>query len=362
MNLRQLARFFCFVCILPGCGASLAAAPPPSLAKTYEAHFPIGIAITPGQVMVKPTANFIASQFNIVVAENVMKPASLNRDGPDQYSFENADAVVNFAVGRGLKVRGHTLVWHQQAADWMFNGSGPDGYATKEELTQRLHTYIHDVVTHFKGRVYAWDVVNEAFVPDEAVAQENGWRKSNWYNILGPEFIELAFQFAHEADPDAQLFYNDYNTESPRKQALIVELIKRLQAKGIPIHGIGHQSHYTISQPKDFSLLEQHIAEIGQLGLTNHITELDISLNRNLMQSEIDEATPALLKEQAARYQDFFKMCLRQKDHVSAVLMWGLHDGVSWLRSWPRERFDAPLLFDENLKPKPAFWSVVKMK
>lgn len=339
-------------------GLHAQAEPLPSLSKVYEPYFAVGAAITPEQVMVKPSADFIASQFNVVVAENAMKPDSLNRDGPGQYAFENADKLVNFARAKGLKVRGHTLLWHEQAADWMFRGSGPEGHATKEELTARLRTYIHDVVGHFKGRVYAWDVVNEAFVPDEDVAQKNGWRKSNWYRILGPEYIELAFRFAHEADPDALLFYNDYNTEEPRKHALIVDLIKRLKAKGIPIHGIGHQSHYTIAEPRDFSLLEQHIAEIGKLGLTNHITELEISLNRNLMQAEIDEATPELLELQASRYKDFFEMCKRQKQHISAVLMWGLHDGVSWLLTWPMARFDAPLLFDEKLQPKPAFWAI----
>lgn len=345
---------------ISGLGAMPDAEAASSLAEAYKQHFLIGAAITPGQVLVPATRKLIAREFNIAVAENAMKPESLNREGPGQYNFENADRIVDFARSRHIKMRGHTLVWHQQAATWMFAGDGPEGYPSKEALTERLRTYIHDVVTRFKGRVYAWDVVNEAFAPDENVPQENGWRQTVWYRVLGPEYIELAFKFAHEADPDALLFYNDYNTESPRKHAMILALIKQLQAKNIPIHGIGHQSHYTIAQPRDFSLLEQHIEEIGNLGLTNHITELDISLNRNLMRAEIDEASPALLQEQARRYENFFAMALRQKNYVSAVVMWGLNDEVSWLRSWPIARFDAPLLFNEANKRKPAYRAVIK--
>lgn len=337
------------------------AAPLPSLAKAYEQVFPVGAAITPGEVMVPQTGNFIARQFNVVVAENAMKPQSLNRDSPGLYTFENADKIVDFALAHQIQVRGHTLVWHQQAADWMFRGTGPDGYATREELTERLHTYIHDVVTHFKGRVYAWDVVNEAFIPDEKGTQENGWRASHWYRILGPDFIELAFRFAHEADPDALLFYNDYNTENPQKRAMILQLIHTLQDKGIPIHGIGHQSHYSMAYPRDFSGLETTIEEVSKLGLTNHITELDISIHLDSRRPDVDEATPALLKDHAKRYAQFFDMALRQRKHISAVLMWGLHDEVSWLRYWPSPRFDAPLLFDGKLRPKPAFWAVLKL-
>lgn len=335
--------------------------PLPSLAKTYAPFFPIGIAATPGQVMFGGNA-FIASQFNILVAENAMKPMALNKAGPGRYDFAAADALVDFGVKHGMKVRGHTLLWHQQVADWMFRGSGPNGDATREELSERLHTYIHDVVTHFKGRVFAWDVVNEAFVPDEpTVPQVDGWRNSPWYRILGPDYIALAFRFAHEADPDALLFYNDYNTEKPAKRALILALIRDLQRQGIPIHGIGHQSHYTSTYPRDFGGLETSIVEISRLGLTNQITELDISLSPNPMSGSEAELTPALEREQAGRYHDFFQMCLRQRNKVSAVLMWGLNDDVSWLRTWPHSRFDAPLLFTGEMQPKAAFWAVVEL-
>ncbi|MBK9219426.1 MAG: endo-1,4-beta-xylanase [Uliginosibacterium sp.] len=217
----------------------------PSLAHAYRDYFPIGVAVSPGQIMAPSTAAYIASQFNMVVAENAMKPVSISRDAQGKYDFAQADAIVDFGVKNGLKVRGHTLIWHQQGAPWMFStGKGPDDYVDREELIKRMRGYIHDVVGHFKGRVHAWDVVNEIFVPDESVEQVGGWRKSLWYTIIGPEFVELAFKFAHEADPSALLFYNDYGTESPKKRALMLEMIKNLQAKGIPIHGIGHQSHY----------------------------------------------------------------------------------------------------------------------
>ncbi|GAA5183476.1 hypothetical protein GCM10025771_35160 [Niveibacterium umoris] len=335
--------------------------PMPSLARLYQSYFPVGIAITPGQVMFGGNTQ-IAEQFNVVVAENAMKPFSLNKFGPGRYDFDAADAIVNFAITRGIKVRGHALVWHEQAADWMFYGSGPNGDATREELTERLHTYIRDVVTHFKGRVYAWDVVNEAFIPDEpGKPQIDGWRQSNWYRILGPQFIALAFKFAHEADPDALLFYNDYNTEKPAKRAMILQLIRDLQTQGVPIHGIGHQSHYTSTNPSDFGSLEETIVQVSNLGLTNHITELDISISSNPMTGSEPELTPELELEQAQRYHDFFSMCLRQRKNVSAVLMWGLNDDVSWLRNWPHARFDAPLLFTGEMKPKAAFWAVANL-
>ena len=333
----------------------------PSLASLYAPFFPVGIAITPGQVMLGGNS-FIEKQFSVLVAENAMKPESMNRAGAGEYDFKAADALADFAKKAGIKLRGHTLVWHQQAADWMFRGNGPAGVATRDELVSRMRTYIHDVVGHFKGRVYCWDVVNEAFVPDEpTVPQVDGWRNSHWYRIIGPEFIALAFKFAHEADPDALLFYNDYNSENPRKHALIMTLIRDLQGQGIPIHGIGHQSHYTIKHPASFRSLETAILEIASLGLTNHITELDISLSPNPWSTPVEEVTLELQELQAQRYHDFFAMCLRQQKNVSAVLMWGLNDGVSWLLNWPRERLDAPLLFDAEMKAKPAFWAVVNL-
>lgn len=354
-----MKRWLAAIPLCLGAFSAAAQTQPDSLAQAWQGIFKVGAAISPGQVMYGGT--LIEQQFNIIVAENAMKAGSLARAGEGQYDFTTADAMVDWALAHKVAVRGHTLVWHNQSVDWMFD-DGHGGTATREVVVARLRKYIHDVVGHFRGRVFAWDVVNEAFVPDEpGTEQVKGWRNSAFYRVIGPEFIALAFQFAHEADPQALLFYNDYSTEHPAKHQMILALIRDLQAKGIPIHGIGHQSHYTIAQPADFKVLEQHIVDIGKLGLTNHITELDISLHRDIKVSSADDATPELLALQAQRYSDLFAMCARQRDKVSAVLTWGVSDAGSWLRQWPQARFDAPLLFDDDMEPKPAFDALIKL-
>lgn len=354
-----MKRMLAAACLSLASLAAGAQVPAESLAQAWKGIFPVGVAISPGQVMFG--GSLIEQQFNIIVAENAMKAGSLARDGEGKYDWIAADAMVDWAVQRKIAVRGHALVWHQQPAPWMFD-DGKGGDASREVVIARLRKYIHDVVGHFRGRVFAWDVVNEAFVPDEpGTEQVAGWRKSDFYRIVGPEYIELAFQFAHEADPKALLFYNDYSTENPKKHALIMELVRKLKAKGIPIHGVGHQSHYTISQPSDFKQLEQHIVDIARLGLTNHITELDISLHHDIKTTSADDATPELLALQAKRYTELFAMCAKHRDKVSAVLMWGISDGSSWLRTWPSPRFDAPLLFDEDMAPKPAHEALIKL-
>jgi len=196
-------------------------------------------------------------------------------------------------------------------------------------------------------------VVNEAFAPGEPnVETAGGWRKSEYYRIIGPEFIELAFKFAHEADPDALLFYNDYSTEQPAKRALILELVRDLQKKGVPIHGVGHQTHVYLSSPP-VGDLEDTIQEVAKLGLRNHITEMDVSLRTGWGRPVEDAEEDVLFQLQAERYAKFFQMFVRNKDKIDAVLVWGLNDENSWLRP-P----DAPLLFSE-MQPKPAFWAVI---
>ncbi|HYD43361.1 MAG TPA: endo-1,4-beta-xylanase [Anaeromyxobacter sp.] len=324
--------------------------PVPSIAQTYDGVFLVGAAVTPGQVLMGSTHEFIARHFNVIVAENEMKPVMLSRR-EGQYDFNMADQLVDWAVKNEIKVRGHTLVWHQQAAPWMFTKDGKD--VSRDVLIARMRAYIHAVVGHFKGRVWAWDVVNEAFAPGEPnVETVGGWRKSDFYRIIGPEFIELAFRFAHEADPDALLFYNDYATEQPAKRALILELVRDLQKKGVPIHGVGHQTHVYLSSPP-VEDLEQTIQEVAKLGLRNHVTEMDVSLRTGWGRPVEDAEDDLLFQLQAERYAKFFQMFVRNKDKIDAVLVWGLSDEHSWLRP-P----DAPLLFSE-MQPKPAFWAVI---
>jgi endo-1,4-beta-xylanase len=329
----------------------------PPLAAAFAKHFPVGSAVTPGQVTVF-AADFIKRHFNILVAENVMKPGLLAKRAEGRYDFSAADDIVNFGVENGMKVRGHTLCWHQQMPSWFFTESGKD--VSREVLLARMEKYITDVMTHFKGRVYAWDVVNEAFVfgePNEAV-DANGMRMNAYRRIIGPDYLEYAFRFAAKADPKALLFYNDYETQAAAKIKVIVEMVKNFKRQGIKIDGIGHQAHCTVAHPSIESF-EYAIDEIAKLGVTQEFTELDIALNANIMESRVSEATPDLLALQAQRYADFFDMFVRKKQHVSAVLMWGINDSASWMRTWPRPRFEAPLMFDDALQPKPAFWKVM---
>ena len=330
----------------------------PSLAKALSPHFLFGSAVTPAQMQGSDAA-FVQQQCAVVVAENAMKPAELAAAGEGRYDFSAADALVDSALARGLKVRGHTLIWHNQVPAWMFVENGQT--VSRATLIARLQRYVTDVVTHFKGRVFAWDVVNEAisFGEGDVKTDADGLRLSPWRTIIGPEFIAMAFRAAAAADPAALLFYNDYETQNPRKVAAISKLVKRLKAEGVKIDGIGHQAHYTVTHPP-MAAFEQALIAFGKLGVTQHVTELDIALNADLMRDQVKAATPELLALQAERYADFFRLFIKHQSHVSAVLVWGLDDEHSWLRYWPTKRFEAPLLFDAARQPKPAFWAVLK--
>ncbi len=303
----------------------------------------------------------IKRHFSIIVAENAMKPAELvDKHEEGKYDFSRADELVDFARANNIEVRGHTLLWHNQAAPWLFDGK--DGQeVTREALITRIETYIGDVVCHFKGRVFAWDVVNEAYCFDEpeVATDATGMRMSRMRKIIGPEFVEIAFCAAARADPDALLFYNDYETQHPGKLNAIIQMVTDFKRRGIKIDGIGHQTHCGMGHPS-VQQLEDAILKIGELGVKQHITELDISLNNNIMDSEVSEATPELLEAQGVRYKAFFEMFIKNRKYISAVLVWGVDDGGSWLKSWPVKRFEAPLLFDDAQQTKPAFWAVLE--
>lgn len=325
--------------------------PLPSLKDAYAGIFLIGTAANPGQVMTNGA--FIAQQFNVITAENEMKPLNLSKK-EGEYNFAMADQFVDWAVKNKVKVRGHCLIWHQQAAPWMFTKNGKP--VSRELLIERMRKYIHDVVGHFKGRIWAWDVVNEAFPVGEPVDTVNGWRNSDFYKIIGPEYIELAFKFAHEADPNALLFYNDYETQNPAKLDLILAMAKNLKQKGIRIDGIGHQAHIYLSRPS-VQEMETAFQEVAKLGLRNQITELDMSMRADYGKPIEDGTEDQLLQRQAKRYAELFQMFVRNRDKLDAVVFWGWDDETSWLK-YP----DMPLLFgpgDLASEPKPSFWAVI---
>jgi endo-1,4-beta-xylanase len=372
LSRRQFASIP-LILVLPACGSGgsssgTQAAPPPtvtvpvvfdpSVGVAYAGRMPFGAAVTPDQLRTPATTDFIRHHFRVLVAENVMKPGAISPKAEGLYEFADADLIVNFGLANGMKVRGHTLVWHTQMAPWILKENG--GEVSRATLIARLERYIADVVTHFKGRVYAWDVVNEAFQFDEpgANTDANGMRMSDFRRIIGPEYLEIAFRAASKADPDALLFYNDYETQNPKKVAAIVAMVRDLKAKGVKIDGIGHQSHCARGWPK-VADVETAIDAFATLGVTQHITELDIALNQNLADTLVTAATPELLSAQAERYRELMTLYMRKRQQVTAVLVWGIGDAYTWLTSWPSKRFEAPLLFDTQLKAKPAYTAVM---
>lgn len=320
----------------------------PSLKEVFKDCFRIGVAL-PYRVLMNPLERKLVSKhFNSITAENEMKPESL-LVSVGKYSFLRADEYVRFAQEHGLVVRGHTLVWHSQTPEWFFRDE-TGKLLSKDAMIERMRQYIHDVVGHFRGKIYAWDVVNEAIDP----AQPDGYRRSLWYQIIGPEYIELAFRFAHEADPNALLFYNDYNTFEPRKRDLIYKLVKGLKEKGVPIHGIGMQQHLSIFN--NITEIERTIQLFKSIpGIKIHITELDVSVYRD-QTSNYPDLPYELALEQAHFYRELFNVYKKHTDVIENVTFWGLKDDYSWKS---QRRNDWPLLFDKNYQAKYAYWAIV---
>ncbi|WP_171074929.1 endo-1,4-beta-xylanase [Nonomuraea basaltis] len=288
----------------------------------------------------------LARHFNGITPGNELKwDATEPREG--EFNFADGDHLVNFGVEHGMTIRGHTLAWHSQTPAWVFEG------ADKQTLLRRLENHVRTLVTRYKGKISAWDVVNE--VVDEN--QPDGLRRSKWYEIAGLDFIRTAFRVAREADPDAKLYINDYNTEFPRKREALYALVKRLKDEGVPIDGVGHQLHLNIEQPPA-SYVEDTIERFATLGVDQQVTELDVSIYTDFV-SSYDTIPPELLAEQGHRYKELFDAFRRQAGNLSSVTVWGESDDVSWLQSWPIPRLNAPLLFDHDLQAKPAYWAVV---
>jgi endo-1,4-beta-xylanase len=329
------------------------------LKNYYKDFFPVGVAVSP-EVLTGAERELIIKNFNSVTAENVMKIGRIHPE-ENRYNWEPADQIVAFGEANGMKVRGHTLCWHNQTPDWLFKDK--DGkQVSKDILLQRLKEHITAVVTRYKGKIYAWDVVNE--VIDDSASKY--FRESLWYQICGEDFIAKAFQYAHEADPNALLFYNDYNTENPTKRKKIIELVNKLKANGVPIHGIGLQGHWSIFEPSETSLRES-LKQFSALGMPIQITELDVSVyrsesgRREKMAEEPDEFTAEMEQLQLEQYKMFFKVLREFKSSISGITFWNVTDKRSWLDNFPvRGRKNYPLLFDQELKPKKAYWEVVK--
>jgi endo-1,4-beta-xylanase len=316
---------------------------------TPDDYFYIGVAIPPSFIDNQKKADLIKRHFNSVTAENEMKWSSLQLT-EGTFTFANADKIVAFAEANGIKVRGHCLCWHNQVPAWIFK----DGQATasRELVLQRLRTHITTVMNHFKGKVYAWDVVNEAIDDGSSV-----YRASQWYNICGEDYIFEAFSAARAADPDAKLFYNDYTAIDPTKRDKIYDLLVKLKAENL-VDGVGLQGHWNISYPAD-NLISDAFNKYKSLGIELQITELDVSVYTS--NSDPQSAyTESLAQKQSDAYDRYFTEFRSFNDAITGVTFWGLADDYTWLDNFPVSgRKNYPLLFNVNLDPKPAYFEVI---
>ena len=355
-KMQQLVWLFCVI-TLP-LWAQKTAKPIKGLKDYYRNYFPIGVAVSQ-QVLQGPESELLLSQFNSITPENAMKMGPIHPE-ENRYNWRDADSIVSFAQKHGLRVRGHNLCWHEQTPAWLFKDA--DGkQVSKEVLLQRLKSHITTVVNRYKGKIYAWDVVNEAVDDDSTKFLRN----SLWYKICGEDFIAKAFEYAHAADPKAVLFYNDYNTERPEKLERIYKLLKKLVDAGVPINAVGLQAHWSVYEPTP-NELRTAIKKIASLGLKVQFTELDVSIfpweksSRPLKPGEVGVLTAELEKKQMDKYAEVFKIFREYKNVITGVTFWNLSDKYTWLDDYPvRGRKNFPLLFDQNLQPKKTYWSVV---
>ncbi len=326
----------------------------------YKNYFPIGVAVGPSNLS-GDEAQLILKQFNSLTPENAMKMGPIHPE-ENRYYWKDADSIVDFAQRHGLRVRGHNLCWHNQTPRWLFKDSSGNN-VSKEVLLQRLKDHITTVVSRYKGKIYAWDVVNEAVADDSA----HYLRPSLWYQICGEDFIAKAFEYAHAADPKAVLFYNDYNTEVPAKREKIYKMLKGLLDQGVPVQGIGLQAHWSVTNPSQEEL-EKSIKLFSSLGLQVQITELDISVyggnqGGQMINGRRDTSsafTPEMEQKQLEQYKMAFDVFMKYKKQITGVTFWNVSDRHSWLDGRGRKNY--PLLFDKNLQPKKAYWEVVNFK
>lgn len=334
-------------------------------------QFLIGTAVNVRQVAGKDTnaTNIVKHHFNAIVAENCMKMEELH-PSEDVYDFKAADDFVKFGEENGLTMTGHVLIWHSQCPEWFCvdkNGKN----VSPEVLKQRMKDHIYTIVNHFKGKLKGWDVVNEAIVED------GSYRKSKFYEILGEEFIPLAFQYAHEADSTIELYYNDYGMDNPGRREGVVKLIRSLKEKGLRIDAVGMQGHMGMDYPK-IEEFEKSMLAFAAEGVKVMITEWDMSALPTVSRTANISDTIAFKKalnpypdalpdsvSQAwnARMKQFFELFEKHADIVDRVTAWGVTDGDSWKNGFPiRGRKDYPLLFDRNYQPKPFITEMIKEK
>lgn len=341
------------------------------LRKAVAGRFLIGTAVSSRQLDQPAMADFVATQFNCLTAENEFKPDALE-PRPGKFQFAAADKIVAFAEAHHMKVVGHNLCWHNQTPAWMFKDDSGNPLPRDKALAN-LKRHIDGVAGHFKGKVIGWDVVNEAISdnPGEYL------RPTPVLQAIGDDYIAKAFEFAHAADPNAELYYNDYSIENPDKLAKTIRLIRDLKSKGVHIDGVGIQGHFMLLYPDTPKVLDKAIQAFSAEGVKVMLTELDLEvLPRETTGAEVtatqkDNAgmnpyphhlPKDVAEAQAKFYADTFRVVLKYPGEVTRVTFWGTDDGHSWLNDWPvRGRTNHALLWNRDLQPKPAFDAVMRV-
>jgi endo-1,4-beta-xylanase len=342
----------------------------PALKDVFKDDFIVGVALTRDQIDgLEPKAvSIVLRHFGSIVPENVLKWEAVH-PRPGGYDFDAADRFVAFGEQHGMHIVGHTLVWYRQTPDWVFeDGSGKR--LGRKALLERMRDHIFTVMGRYRGRIHGWDVVNEALL-------DGGFRKCPWLDIIGEDYIQKAYEFAREADPDAELYYNDYNVWKPAQTEGVIRLVRDLRSDGVHIDALGIQGHWGMEYP-DQDEIETFIEALLTLDIPLMFTEVDLSVlpydvdNENVRLEDLDEATRARInrfkdglpeeaeEDLATRWSELFWFFRHYRENIRRVTLWGVHDGQSWRNDTPVVgRTDYPTLFNRELEPRPAFDAVV---
>lgn len=364
---KHILGFITIVFLLGGCGHnSPKKESTVSLKNVFKDKFYIGAALNTNQILELDSVQktLIEKEFNSITPENIMKSMFIHPTR-DSFNFNLPDKFVALGEKDDMFIQGHTLIWHSQLSPFFKNISD------STEMAKAITDHINTIVSRYKGKVNAWDVVNEALNDDGTL------RKTVFLDAMGESYLELAFKLASEADPNADLYYNDYNMTNPKKRQGAINMIKKLQQQGIKVDGIGMQGHWDLNRPS-LEDIETSIVEYASLGVKVAITELDISVipmpwdfsgadvnvkfeSSDPVMNPYPESLPDSIQDKLAqRYEAIFKLFLKHKDKISRVTFWGVNDGDSWKNDWPIPgRTNYPLLFDRNNKPKKCYYSVI---
>lgn len=342
-----------------------------TLKKAFKDDFFIGTALGSNHILEKneKTNELIKREFNTITPENIMKAEVIHPE-KNKYDFTLSDNYVAYGQTNGMHLVGHTLIWHSQLSKFA------EKIENRDSLKAFMADHISTIVSRYKGKINAWDVVNEA------LNEDGTFRESKFYKLLGENYIKEAFDLAAKADPTADLYYNDYNIEQPKKRAGVIALIKKLKASGTKVDGIGIQGHWSLLGAP-VNEIEEAIVEFSKLGVKVAFTELDITVIPNpwdlkgadVKQSFDDYIGDAKMNpyptnlpdsvqtQLAKRYEDLFKVFIKHSDKISRITFWGVNDGHSWLNGWPiKKRTNYPLLFDRAFNKKPAYQAVMDLK